>query len=98
MREFTYDTVSGNLGWSVNSYQRTLKRKAGKTPWKQIIISGYGGELLVSASFNGETYSDELMLRDGEEMTLAVSALGVRVRVPRRKKFEFVSYDIYCRD
>ena len=97
MREFTFDQISGSLGCSAKSYQKTLKRKAGKIPWRRVVISVWGGELLASVSFDGKTYTDEMILSDGE-ITLPVAARAVRVRVPRRKAYDFISYNIYCRD
>lgn len=98
MRESTFDKVQGNLGCSARSHQRTLKRKAGKIPWKQITISVYGGDLLASFSFDGRTYSDELIVADGDTVVLVICARAVRVKVPRRKKYDFISYNILCWD
>jgi len=88
--------VSGKLGISVNNYQRTIKQKADGTPWRRIGVAVSGGELLFSFSFDGETYSDERVMVDGDVEIIKEVVRGVRVRVPRRKKYDSVTYNILC--
>ena len=96
MRQFRVDRMSGNLGRSVKTYQKTLKRPAGDIPWKEIRIHAWG-EFFVSFSFDGRTYSDEmLMAGKGSETIMPIAARAVRVRVPRSK--EFATYTVVCRD
>ena len=94
MRDFNYDIVEGVLGRPVKRHQKTLKRKVGKIPWKEVRVSG-SGKCFVSLSFDGSAYTDELILQSGE-IRLPVAAIAVRVRVTRAS--DKVSYTLFGRD
>lgn len=93
MCDFRIVRMTGDLGRSVKSWQKTLKRKAGEIPWKEVRVNAFG-TLFVSFSFDGRTYGDEMIV-ESQEYVLLFPARAVRVRAARSN--EFVSYIVTCR-
>ena len=92
------DGMSGKLGRSVKSYQRTLKRKPSQGPWRCIRIATWG-EGFVSFSFDGKTYGAEMVwvgpvIGQAEILELWVAARAVRVRVTR--SCDLSMYSVVC--
>lgn len=92
--EFDVDWLTGKLGRSEKSYQRTLKRKKGKTAWREVNVSA-SPEAEVQISFDGSVYSEPIRLF-GDKLRLAMAARAVRIKVKRSA--ERVHFSIICRE
>ncbi len=95
MRDYIENAITGCLGRSAKSWQKTLKRKAGQLPWCEVRIS-VQDKVFVSFSLDGRTYTEEMILDWPAETVFYLAVRAVRVRVSRA--CDHVCYTVVCRD
>jgi hypothetical protein len=84
--KITQDVMEGALGRHVRSYQRTLKCKADRPPWKAIVIE-VAGQAKAQISFDGRNYHEPITVTGEGSLHWKVAARAIRLKVPRTTEY-----------